>query len=45
MEQRGVMVLSNQEGLMPDENKCRRHVPWTQESPLESFYSVLGPDR
>jgi len=32
-ERRGVMVLSWQRGLMPDENKRRRRLPWIHGSP------------
>ena len=38
VERRGVMVLSWQRGLMPDENKRGRRLPWTHGSPRGASY-------
>ena len=42
VERRGVMVLSWQRGLMPDENKRRRRLPWTNGSPQGAFLLGAG---
>jgi len=45
VERRGVMVLSWLRGLMPDENKRRRRLPWTHGSPGVSFCWVPESER
>jgi hypothetical protein len=42
VERREVMVLSWLRGLMPDENKRRRRLPWTHGSPWGASSWVLG---